>query len=90
MVKRYEAQLEDGTRILSQRYGEGWSDAEAWGHFCCVVWQRARDAGSKTVIMGEQYSTLMMKREVPDPPENMDSWTMLNAPRIPGLFKIQD
>lgn len=86
-MKRYEAELEDGTRVLSQRYGEGWSDAEAWAHFCCVVWKRARAAGSKTVIMGDQFGSCM-KRVVPDPPEGMTSWTMLNAERLPGIFRL--
>lgn len=80
-MRRYEAQLEDGTRILSQRYGEGWSEAEAWGHFCHAVWKRARAAGSATVIMGDRYGTCL-KLEVGD------AGTMLGARRLPGTFRL--
>jgi hypothetical protein len=84
-TKQYIAELEDGTRILSRKYGEGWSPDEAWAHFSCQVWDRAHAAGSATVIMGERYGSCL-KRRVPPPPVR----NMMAGEVLPGVYRIRE
>lgn len=84
-TRQYIAELEDGTRILSQKYGVGWSDAEAWSHFSCQVWDRAHAAGSTTVIMGDRYGSCL-KRQVPPPPAR----NMIAGRILPGVYRIEE
>lgn len=84
-TKQYAAELEDGTRIFSRKYGEGWSPDEAWAHFSCQICARAQEVGSTTVIMGERYGSCI-KRKVPAPPVG----NMMAGEILPGIYRIRE
>jgi hypothetical protein len=84
------AVFEDGTefRKVPRRYE---SADEAWGLFCCLVWDKARAKGHKTAKIGRvPYAgtpaalSFLRNCVVPEPPEGHTSWTMLNAPSVPA------
>jgi len=84
---RFEAVLDNGTRITSQRYGEGWSHDEAWAHFMCEAWSRARKADCKTAIVGDQYSFWGLKYKVYEPLSGSRFGALRGAE--PGIFSLE-
>ena len=85
---RFIAELDDGSRILSQRYGEGWSFDEARSHFGCTVWPKAVAAGSTHVIMGERFG-MHFKRAVLQSEPTGPQWAQFGRP-LPGLHRIEE